>query len=189
MTVHAIELTPGSIVTKDSLVETVTDANGNFVFNPDLDLVKMAVVERHHNTGNVGLGLLKNYGIKQGAIALTVAHDSHNIICVGTDDEQMDTAIRAIEKSEGGIVLIHQNKLAAFLPLPVAGLMSDQDAMWVKDRLEKIHETAKVLGVNPKIGSVSTLFFMALPVIPELKVTYKGLFDVRQFKFVDIRVK
>lgn len=189
VTVHAIELTPGSVVTKDSLVEVVTDANGNFVFNQDLDVVKIAVVERHHNTGNVGLGLLKNYGIKQGAVALTVAHDSHNIICVGTDDEQMDTAIRAIEKSSGGIVLIHQNKLAAFLPLPVAGLMSDQDAMWVKDRLEKIHEAAKVLGVNPKIGSVSTLCFMALPVIPELKVTDKGLFDVRQFKFVDIRVK
>lgn len=189
VTVHAIELAPGSIVTKDSLVEVVTDANGNFVFDPNLDLVKIAVVERHHNTGNVGLGLLKNYGIKQGAVALTVAHDSHNIICVGTDDEQMDTAIREVEKSSGGIVLIHQNKLAAFLPLPVAGLMSDQDAMWVKDRLEKIHETAKVLGVNPKIGSVSTLCFMALPVIPELKLTDKGLFDVRQFKFVDIRVK
>ena len=75
------------------------------------------------------------------------------------------------------------------LPLPVAGLMSDHDAMWVKDRLEKIHETAKVVGVNPKIGSVSTLCFMALHVIPELKLTDKGLFDVRQFKFVDIRVK
>lgn len=188
--VHAIEVSPGSIVTKDAIVETVTDANGNFVFNPDLDLVKIAVVERHHNTGNVGLALLKNYGIKHGAIALTVAHDSHNIICVGVDDEQMDTAIRAIEKTAGGIVIVHQNKLAVFLPLPVAGLMSDQDALWVKDRLEKIHEAAnEILCVNPKIGSVANLCFMALPVIPDLKVTDKGLFDARQFKFVDIRAK
>ena len=189
VTVHAIELSPGSIVTKDSLVETVTDASGNFVFDPSLDLVKIAVVERHHNTGNVGLALLKNYGIKDGAVALTVAHDSHNIICAGSDDEQMDAAIRAVEKAGGGIALIHQNKQIAFLPLPVAGLMSDRDAVWVKERLEQIHEAAKVLGVNPKIGSVSTLCFMALPVIPGLKVTDKGLFDVRQFKFVDIRVK
>ncbi|MBR5966642.1 MAG: adenine deaminase [Treponema sp.] len=188
VTVHAIELSPGSIVTKDALVQTVTDEGGNFVFDPDVDLVKIAVVERHHNTGNVGLALLKNYGIKQGAVALTVAHDSHNIICAGTDDEQMDAAIRAVEKAGGGIALIHQNKQIAFLPLPVAGLMSDRDAVWVKERLEQIHEAAKVLGVNPKIGSVSTLCFMALPVIPELKVTDKGLFDVRQFKFVDIRV-
>lgn len=188
VTVHAIELSPGSIVTKDALVQTVTDEGGNFVFDPDVDLVKIAVVERHHNTGNVGLALLKNYGIKQGAVALTVAHDSHNIICAGTDDEQMDAAIRAVEKAGGGIALIHQNKQIAFLPLPVAGLMSDRDAVWVKEHLEQIHEAAKVLGVNPKIGSVSTLCFMALPVIPELKVTDKGLFDVRQFKFVDIRV-
>ncbi len=186
--VHVIEISEGSIVTKNSIQEIITDDDGKFVFDKDCDIAKIAVIERHNNTGNVGLGLLKNYGIKDGAIAITIAHDSHNIMCVGTDDVQMETAVNALIQQNGGIVLVSQNKVIDSLELPVAGLMSDKDGNWVQEKLAEINENAyKILGVNRSIEPVSTLCFMALPVIPEIKITDKGLFDVCDFKFIDIK--
>lgn len=188
--VHVIEIQPGSIVTKNTIEEITTDEKGYFCFTDEADIVKIAVIERHHNTGNVGLGLIKNYGIKNGAIAITIAHDTHNIICVGTDDNQMETAVKTLTAQKGGIVLVSNNLVIETLPLPVAGLMSDKDGIWVSEKLSKINKAAfEILKVNPQIEPVSTLCFMALPVIPELKVTDKGLFDVKDFRFIDIIVK
>ncbi|MBB5226399.1 adenine deaminase [Treponema ruminis] len=185
--VHVIEISPGSIVTKNSIEEVTTDEEGNFLHDPEKDISKIAVIERHHKSGNIGLGLLKNYGIKDGAIAITIAHDSHNIICVGTDDAQMETAVKALIEQKGGIVLVSKNKVIERLELPVAGLMSDRDADWVQEKLAKINQAAfEILGINREIEPVSTLCFMALPVIPEIKITDKGLFDVKEFKFIDI---
>lgn len=185
--VHVIEISPGSIVTKNSIEEVTTDEEGNFLHDPEKDISKIAVIERHHKSGNLGLGLLKNYGIKDGAIAITIAHDSHNIICVGTDDAQMETAVKALIEQKGGIVLVSQNKVIERLELPVAGLMSDRDADWVQEKLAKINQAAfEILGINRELEPVSTLCFMALPVIPEIKITDKGLFDVKEFRFIDI---
>lgn len=185
--VHVIEISPGGIVTKNSIEEVTTDEEGNFLHDPEKDISKIAVIERHHKSGNIGLGLLKNYGIKDGAIAITIAHDSHNIICVGTDDAQMETAVKALIEQKGGIVLVSKNKVIERLELPVAGLMSDRDADWVQEKLAKINQAAfEILGINRELEPVSTLCFMALPVIPEIKITDKGLFDVKEFKFIDI---
>ena len=185
--VHVIEISPGSIVTKNSIEEVTTDDAGNFIHDSVKDISKIAVIERHHKTGKIGLGLLKNYGIKEGAIAITIAHDSHNIMCVGTDDVQMETAVNTLIAQNGGIVLVSKNKVIEKLELPVAGLMSDKDADWVQERLAKINQTAfDILGINRNIEPVSTLCFMALPVIPEIKITDQGLFDAKDFKFIDI---
>lgn len=186
--VHVIEIAEGSIVTKNTVQEITTDADGNFAFDSAQDIAKIAVIERHNNTGNVGLGLLKNYGIQDGAIAITIAHDSHNILCVGTDDLQMETAVNALIKQNGGIVLVSKNNIIASLELPVAGLMSDKDGAWVHEKLAEINEKAyEVLKVNKQIEPVSTLCFMALPVIPKLKITDKGLFDVQAFSFISVK--
>lgn len=185
--VHVIEISPGSIVTKNLIEEVTTDEEGNFLHDPEKDISKIAVIERHHKSGNIGLGLLKNYGIKDGAIAITIAHDSHNIICVGTDDAQMEKAVKALVGQKGGIVLVSKNKVIERLELPVAGLMSDRDADWVQEKLAKINQAAfEILGINRELEPVSTLCFMALPVIPEIKITDKGLFDVKEFRFIDI---
>jgi len=185
--VHVIEITPGSIVTKNTIVNVQKSADGDFIFNSKNDIAKIAVVERHHKKGTIGVGLIKNYGIKKGAVAITIAHDSHNIICVGTSNEEMKFAIDQLIKLKGGIVIVKENQLIESMPLPVAGLMSDQNAEWVCEKLEKVNKAAiNQLGVNSDIEPVSTLCFMSLPVIPELKITDKGLFDVTKFDFIDI---
>ena len=185
--VHAIEISSGSIVTKDSLVEVKKTLDGDFVFEKDKDVAKIAVLERHHEKGFIGLGLIKGYGIKKGAIALTIGHDSHNILCVGVSNEEMYFAVQKIKEQSGGIVLVNEGKVVESMPLPVAGLMSDQSSEWVSNKLEEVNEAAfNILGVNKDIEPVSQLCFMALPVIPELKITDRGLFDVRKFDFIDI---
>ena len=143
------------------------------------------MLERHHNTGKIGLGFLANYGIKRGAIALSVAHDSHNIICVGVSNEEMYAAIQALIDQEGGFVVIENGEVLASLPLPIAGLMSDLPGEEVAKRLKVLHETAyEKLGVSHDVEPVMTLCFMSLIVIPELKITTRGMFDVRKFDFV-----
>ena len=185
--VKTIKIEKGSIVTKKGSAKIELTEDGDLKFNPDNNVAKIAVVERHHNTGNIGLGLLENYGIKRGAIAITIAHDSHNIICVGTTNGEMEIAVRELVKIGGGIVLVKNNEILDTMALPVAGLMSDKNAELVKDKLLKINSLAvSELGVNPEIEPISTLCFMSLPVIPELKITDKGLFDVNKFEFTSI---
>lgn len=186
-TVHTIEIAPGSIVTKHSISEVKINNKNQFVFDENRDIVKIAVIERHKMTGNVGLGLLKNYGMKEGAIAITIAHDSHNIICAGTSDEEMAFAVEKLVEQNGGIIVVKNQQVLERMELPVAGLMSDKDGKWVEDKMAHIHKVAyDELGINKEVSPISTLCFMALPVIPELKITDKGLFDVTKFQFIDI---
>lgn len=184
--VHTIEIQPGGVVTKKS-VDEIQVRDGEFVFDPTQDIVKVAVVERHNMTGNVACGFLKGYGIKEGAVALSVAHDSHNIIVVGVSDEEMAFAVEALKEQSGGVVLVKDGTVIESMPMPIAGLMSDQSAEWVDEKLTVLHEKAyDVLGVNADVEPVMTLCFMSLAVIPELKLTDEGLFDVTQFAFINV---
>lgn len=185
--VKVIEIEKGSIVTKKVAAKVDLTSDGDFKFDAENNVAKIAVIERHHNTGNVGLGLLGNYGIKAGAVAISIAHDSHNIICTGVSNKEMYAAVKALESINGGIVLVKDGKVIESLSLPVAGLMSDKDGEYVCERLKQINSVAYTeLGVNPEIEPISTLCFMALPVIPELKITDIGLFDVTKFEFTSV---
>ena len=184
--VHTIEIQPGGVVTKKS-VDEIQVKDGEFIFDPEQDIVKVAVVERHKMTGNVACGFLKGYGIKKGAVALSVAHDSHNIIVVGVSDEEMAFAVEALQEQSGGVVLVKDGEVIESMPMPIAGLMSDQSAEWVDGKLTALHEKAyDILGVNGDVEPVMTLCFMSLAVIPELKLTDEGLFDVTKFAFIDV---
>ncbi len=183
--VRAIEIVKDGVTTKAATVTVKRDEEGDFIFEPDKSVVKIAVLERHHNTGKIGLGFLKDYGIQRGAVALSVAHDSHNIICVGVSNEEMYTAINALIDQEGGFVLVENGEVIASLALPIAGLMSDLPGEEVAKSLKILHDTAyERLGVSEEVEPVMTLCFMSLIVIPELKITTRGMFDVTLFDFV-----
>lgn len=185
--VHVIEIQPGGVVTKKGTADVRLDADGDFVWSKDVDIAKVAVVERHQWTGNVACALLKGYGIQAGAIALSIAHDSHNVITVGVNDAEMAFAVKCLEEQGGGIVLVKDGKLLDAMPMPIAGLMSDQPGEWVAEKLESLHENAyHVLGIHRSVEPVMTLCFMSLAVIPELKLTDMGLFDVTKFAFIPI---
>ena len=188
--VHAIEIQPGGVVTKKAVADIPLDENGEFLWSKELDIVKVAVAERHHETGNVACGFLKGYGIQAGAIALSIAHDSHNVIAVGVSDREMTAAVKALQAQEGGIVLVKDGQVIASMPMPIAGLMSDQSGQWVAQRLEVIHEEAYTqLGIHRSVEPVMTLCFMSLAVIPELKLTDMGLFDVTKFQFIPVEAE
>lgn len=188
--VNVIEILPGGVVTKKSVETIDLDENGEFVYNPEKDIVKVAVIERHQGTGNVACGFLKGYGIKEGAVALSVAHDSHNIIVVGINDEEMEYAVNELIAQEGGIVLTKNKNLIENMPMPIAGLMSDKSGEWVDEKLTSIHEKAySELGINGSVEPVMTLCFMSLAVIPEIKLTDMGLFDVTSFSFISVEAE
>ncbi|HHX30484.1 MAG TPA: adenine deaminase [Clostridiaceae bacterium] len=185
--VHVIDILPGGVVTGKGTAEVELDETGDFIHNPDRDIVKIAVIERHKNTGNAAVGLLRGYGIKEGAVALSIAHDSHNIIVSGTTDADMAFAVEELIKQEGGVILVKDGRVLSRLPLPVGGIMSDQSGEWVNDKLTELHETALgELGVSPEVEPIMTLCFMSLPVIPALKLTDLGLFDVTVFDFIPL---
>ena len=188
--VNVIGILPGGVVTEKLTAEIELDENGEFVWNPDEDIVKVAVLERHHMTGNVACGFLKGYGIKSGAVALSVAHDSHNIIVVGVNDDEMEAAVNALVAQEGGIVLVKNGQVVESMPMPIAGLMSDQSGEWVDEKLTSIHDKAYAeLGISGSVEPVMTLCFMSLIVIPEIKLTDTGLFDVTTFSFVPVEAE
>ena len=185
--VHVIDILPGGVVTGKGIAEVKRDEAGDFVYDPQQDIVKLAVIERHKNTGNVAVALLRGYGIKQGALALSIAHDSHNIICAGVNDSDMAFAVQELIQQEGGVILVKDQKVLARLPLPVGGIMSDQSGEWVNDKLTELHSLAiEELGVSPEVEPIMTLCFMSLPVIPALKLTDLGLFDVTIFDFIPL---
>lgn len=187
--VNVIGILPGGVVTEKLTAEIELDANGEFVWNPDEDIVKVAVLERHHMTGNVACGFLKGYGIKEGAVALSIAHDSHNIIVVGVNDDEMEFAVKALVEQEGGIVLVKEGKVIESMPMPIAGLMSDQSGEWVDEKLTAIHDKAySELGICGEVEPVMTLCFMSLIVIPAIKITDTGLFDVTTFSFIPVEI-
>lgn len=188
--VNVIGILPGGVVTQKRTADVQIDATGNFVRDPAVDLVKVAVVERHQSTGNVATAFLQGYGIQSGAVALSIAHDSHNIIVVGVNDDEMAFAVEELKRQEGGIVLVKDGQVLASMPMPIAGLMSDQSGEWVDEKLKEIHEKAHtVLGVNADVEPVMTLCFMSLAVIPEVKLTDMGLFDVTKFDFIPLEAK
>ena len=151
---------------------------------PSRDLLKIAVAERHHHTGHIGLGYVKGYGLQRGAVATSVAHDSHNIIAIGAGDDDLALAINRIAQLEGGMVVVENGHILSELPLPVAGLMSDAPLEEVNVRLEQAKAAAHRLGVSPGIDPFMTLSFLSLPVIPALKITTHGVFDVEQWKYL-----
>ena len=149
------------------------------------DILKIAVMERHRATGNVGLGFVQGFGLKRGAIGSSVAHDSHNLVIVGTNDEDMLETVMAIKKMGGGLAVVSEGKVLASLPLPIAGLMTDGSVPQVNHQLETLLHAAKSLGCKLP-DPFMTLSFISLPVIPELKITDKGLVDVNKFKIVPV---
>lgn len=182
---NVIRLLPHSLVT-ERVVRKVEVENGAFVHNEKLDILKLAVIERHRATGNIGLGLIENFRLKKGALASTVAHDSHNLIVVGTNDADMLLAIAEIERMGGGLVIACDGAVAKSLPLPIAGLMSDKPLAELDIELKDLLETAYAMGVNADMDPFMTLAFLALPVIPDIKLTDMGLFDVTKFDFLGI---
>ena len=187
--VNVIGIMPGGVVTKKNIAEVKLDGSGDFIFDSEKDICKVAVIERHHGTGNIGLGFLGGYGIKFGAVAVSVAHDSHNIIVAGVNNEEMAFAVEKIIEMEGGMIVVKDKKIIASMALPIAGIMSDKSGEFVKNKLAEIHEKAhRELKINPDVEPVMTLTFMALPVIPEIKLTDRGLFDYETFNFLPLEV-
>lgn len=179
-----IQLIPDQIVTK-KVMKKIVLKDGVALPNLKEDILKIAVMERHRATGNIGLGFVQGFGLKRGALGSSVAHDSHNLVIVGTADEDMVNAVMAIKKMGGGLVVVSGAKVLASLPLPIAGLMTDAPISQVNHQLETLLQAAKSLGCKLP-DPLMTLSFISLPVIPELKITDKGLVDVNQFKIVPV---
>jgi len=177
-----IEVTPGQIITRKKPMKVKT-VDGLVVPDVEHDILKAAVIERHRATGNIGLGLITGLGLKKGALASSIAHDSHNIVVVGVDDGDMLTAVKEIKRLQGGLVVAAEGKVLASLAMPIAGLLSGQPLEEVVAGLEKLEKIAADLGmVLP--SPFSTLSFLALPIIPELRLTDLGLVDVSDFKLI-----
>ena len=149
------------------------------------ELYLIAVLERHHATGNVGLGLLRGYGLQKGAAATTVAHDSHNLIVIGTNAQDMALAAQELVRVQGGYTLVHEGRVVGTVPLNICGLMSSAPAEELIASLEHISAQARAQGVREGIDPFISLSFMALPVIPKLRITDMGMFDVDKFTFVE----
>ena len=185
---RVIGLRPHSLITDCLLRSVETGADGEVELARNPGLLKIAVIERHHATGKMSTGLLDSrYGLKNGAIATTIAHDSHNIVVAGDSEADMLSAVREVERMQGGIVMVSQGKVLARLPLPVGGLMSDRPAEEVSARLNELFALASShYHIWEGADAFMTLSFLALPVIPSIKLTARGLFDVDRFTFVDV---
>lgn len=182
--VRALEVIPHQLITK-SVMSDVKVVDGNAVSNVETDTLKICVIERHRATGNIGKGFVKGFNLKCGAIASTVAHDSHNMIVIGTNDFDMYTAAVALIKCQGGKVVVKDGKIISQLPLPIAGLMSDKEFDFVVEKCDELNKAAHSIGCKLE-DPFMTMGFLSLPVIPELKITDKGVFDTNKFDFVDI---
>ena len=174
---HAvIGMIPGEIVTQDAGYADHAD--------PEQDILKIAVIERHKNTHHIGLGYIKGYGLKRGAVATSISHDSHNIIVVGATDEDMAAAANRIVENRGGITVMENGQVLGEVTLSIAGIMSDDSLVMVNSALEDAKDEAFDLGVSRGIDPFMTLSFMALPVIPSLRITTRGVFDVTTQSYV-----
>ena len=171
-----IGMVPGQIITQDAGYADGVDVTR--------DILKMAVIERHKNTRHIGIGYLTGYGLKAGAVATSVSHDSHNIICVGENDGDMALAANRIARNKGGIVVVRDGKLLAELPLEIGGIMSERPLEEVNTLLESAKAAAYTLGVSRDIDPFMTLSFMALPVIPALRLTTRGVIDVNTQQYI-----
>ena len=163
---------------------TTVDAGYSDRIDVEYDVLKIAVVERHKNTHHIGIGYIQGYGLKSGAVATSISHDSHNIIVVGTNEMDMAAAVNRVVELNGGIVVWDGGQSVAEVPLAIAGIMSDEPLVTVNEKLEIAKDAAHKLGVNPGIDPFMTLSFMALPVIPSLRITTRGVFDVTTQSYV-----
>ena len=182
--VRVIEVIPGEILTNELILELDFDKNNGI--DVDKDIIKIAVIERHKNTGHKGVGYIKGIGIKNGALAGSVSHDSHNLIVIGSSDEDMCIAANHIKKIGGGLCVVKEGKVISEVRLPVAGLMSTESAANIAKANEDLRESAKELGVYDNIEPFMNMAFVSLPVIPVLKMTTQGLVNVSEFKRVDL---
>ena len=182
---NAIEIIEGGIVTKLFVNEINAGNDEEFGVDLDKDIIKLAVVERHKNTGHIGLGFIKKYGLKKGAVASSVSHDSHNIIVAGTNASDMALAANTIRKNKGGLAVVLDGKVLGEIAFEIAGLMTSKDPKFVEDTMNKMKEMCyEKLGVNKNIDPFMTLAFISLPVIPDVKLTTFGLVDVNNQKIV-----
>ena len=182
--VKALEVIPHQLITKSVETEALVE-DGNAISNIENDTLKICVIERHRATGNIGKGFVKGFNLKCGAIASTVAHDSHNMIVIGTNDADMYTAAVALIKCKGGKVVVKDGEIISELALPIAGLMSDREFDYVVDKCEELNQAAHSIGCELN-DPFMTMGFLSLPVIPELKITDKGVFDTNKFDFIDV---
>jgi adenine deaminase len=182
-TYPVIEVIPEQIITHKR-IKRIRIKSGFVEPDPKRDILKLAVVERHQATGNIGLGLVTGFGLKQGALASSIAHDSHNVVAVGTTDQDIYAAIQAVQAMQGGLVVIKDRKIMARLPLPVAGLLSRKPLETVAASVAKLGMSARELGSDLP-APFATLSFLALPVIPELRLTDLGLIDVNLMKLIN----
>jgi adenine deaminase len=185
--VRVIELVPDQILT-GSASEQPSVSGGLAVADPARDLAKIAVIERHHGSGRIGCGFVRGFGLREGAFASTVSHDAHNLIVVGTSDEDMEACVRRLAELGGGLVIVNDGAVLAELPLPAAGLMSDRPGAEVAARLWDLRRTAYSLGVQVRTPFMA-LSFLGLSVIPSLKITDRGLVDVDRFELVPLELE
>jgi adenine deaminase len=184
--IRVMDIVPGQITTGQCILDAMI-SQGKAFADISRDILKIAVIERHTGSGKVGKGFVRGFGLKRGAIASSVAHDSHNIIVVGTTDDDMKAALRAVVTMGGGLAAVYDNKVCAGLALPIAGLMSREPVKAVGDQMDRLIHAAREFGTTLD-DPFMTLSFLALPVIPELKITDKGLVDVGRFKIVPLFV-
>jgi len=186
--VYVIGLEKNNVTTK-KMIESVKLKDGLYVQENNTDILKLAIVERHRDSKRVGLALVKGYGLRGGAVALSIAHDSHNVICIGDNDEDMMLAVKTIKGIGGGIVLIKNHDVFDYLRLEVAGLMTSSDHRHVEGKLNRLNQAIHQMGVSDEDDPFLSLAFLSLPVIPELKCTDFGLFDVGSFKLIPLEAR
>ncbi|TKD70447.1 adenine deaminase [Pseudalkalibacillus hwajinpoensis] len=183
---NVIEIIPNQLVTNKLKIDVDRDNDNAFMPSAKNDLMKLAVIERHHHTGNIGLGIVKGLKFKRGAIASTVGHDSHNLIIAGTNDLDMIKAAKVIQDMQGGLVVIQDEKVIGEIPLPIAGLLSDKEYRSLDKDLENLDKALALIEAPSHFNPFLTLSFLSLPVIPDLKLTDLGLFDVKAFRHISI---
>lgn len=184
---NIIQIVPNQLITKRITAEVDVE-NGQFLPSIEKDYLKLAVVERHHNLGTKGVAIVHGMGITSGAVATTIAHDSHNAIVVGTNDADMLIALEALQAMQGGLVIVNGGEVIASLSLPIGGIMTDVVAEEANEALLKLHEALHVIHPTIDYHLFLTLSFLALPVIPDIKLTDTGLFDVTEFKHISVEV-
>ncbi|MBO6302574.1 MAG: hypothetical protein J6N15_09075 [Ruminiclostridium sp.] len=173
---RVIGVIPGQIITEELVMKLDMSVNNGIDITNDV--LKLAVVERHRNTGHRGVGYIKGIGLKSGAIAASVSHDSHNIIVIGTNDEDMAAAANRVRELKGGSVAVENGAAVAELPLPIAGLMSDKDAKTAAELNQRLNDAVRALGVPDNISPFMNMAFVSLTVIPHIKMSTHGLVNV-----------
>ncbi|MFP4177156.1 MAG: adenine deaminase [Acholeplasmataceae bacterium] len=174
-------------ITTEALIRTVETKDGYFVPDPEQDILKIAVIERHHMTKKIGIGLVEGFGFTGGALAMTISHDSHNLVVIGSADSDMELAMSRIKTIKGGIVIVRNGAVASELPLEVGGIMTNRDGMDVQRELRAMKRELASMGLSERVADpFISLAFLCLPVIPKLKLTVDGLFDVEPFEHVPI---